>query len=42
MPKKTVYAKPWTKLFLSPSSKAWCAQVTVVPDNSNIKVSIDI
>ena len=39
-PKKTVAIKPFTKPFLSFSIIAWCAQVTVVPDNNKIKVFI--
>jgi hypothetical protein len=38
--RKSFVFDPCTKLFLSPSSKAWCAQVTVVPDNNKINVLI--
>ena len=40
-PKNTVAIKPLTNPFLSFSNIAWCAQVTVVPDNNKIRVFIN-
>ena len=40
-PSITVKIKPCFKLFLSFSNIAWCAHVTVVPDNNKIKVLIN-
>src|SRR5215471_2973099 len=38
MPRKTVSANPRSSPLRSPSISEWCAQVTVVPDNSRISV----
>ena len=40
-PNITVNNKPFNKPFLSFSKRAWCAQVTVVPDKSKINVLIN-
>ena len=40
-PKNTVAINPLTSPFLSFSNIAWCAHVTVVPDNSKMRVLIN-
>src|ERR1700719_53241 len=37
-PRNTVNARPRNSPLRSPSSRQWCAHVTVVPDSNNINV----